>query len=103
MNVYFGNLTVKQLVDKCKLKSLTEEEIIELEKYRCNKANIEKDTFHIFDIPHWIHVNGKARDIVIDILGKYSKEFEIQYQVGEKEVTNEWCGRYYERGKRYKT
>lgn len=85
MNVYFGNLSVEALVERCKLKSITKEEIEILEKYRCNSAKVEKDKFHIFDIPHTIHCNGEATNVVIEVLSKYANEFDVPYNVEEIE------------------
>lgn len=83
MGIYLGNLSLENIEDRLQFK-LTEEEKEELNKYRCQHADIEKDTWHCFDIPFLIYCNGKAFDVVMKIFGKHQKEFKGQIQVGKE-------------------
>lgn len=84
MNIYLGNLTIKQLEDRCGCK-FEEADYKWLKEHRQDNAEIKvKDKFHIFDIPFMIQTGEGISKEIIDILSKYNnkKTFKECLQVG---------------------
>jgi len=87
MNIRFGNLTIFQFEDRIGHK-LDEEDKNWLKEHRQDNAqHIEKDRFHIFDIPFSIVVGSEISDELVKILIKYNdlKPFENSLQILESE------------------
>ena len=84
MNIYLGNLTIRQLEDRCGCK-FEEEDYKWLKEHRQDNAEIKtKDKLHIFDIPFIIQTGEDISKELINILSKYNnkKPFKECLQVG---------------------
>ena len=82
--MYLGNMSIKELEERCKI-TLTENERKILEELREDtiwkvKGN---NKIHIYDIPFLIECgNAEARKTVIDILMPYSGQIKAKLGVG---------------------
>ncbi len=83
MNVYLGNLTVKQIEQRLGIE-FSEAERAELAAtHHMGASNIPKGKWHCFDLPFIIACGGHdfaAR--VRDILTPYASRFNCQIEVG---------------------
>ena len=72
MQVRFGNLTISKFEDRCGCK-FEKEDYEWLKQHRQDDAqHIEKDRFHIFDMPFSIIVGENIQDKLVEILTKYN-------------------------------
>lgn len=74
MTVYFGNVSVDKLEERCGWK-FSEEDKKWLNDHRQTSANnIGKNEFHIFDLPFFIQVGEDISDELVEMLTKYNNE-----------------------------
>ena len=72
MELRFGNLTISKFEDRCGCK-FEKEDYEWLKQHRQDNAqHIEKDKFHIFDIPFSIIVGNNIQNKLVEILTKYN-------------------------------
>ena len=50
MEIYLGNLSAKQIANRLSIK-MTDEDITEMESFRCYEADVNMGSWHCFDIP----------------------------------------------------
>jgi hypothetical protein len=83
MNIYLGNLTVKQIEKRLEIE-LTENERTELESCReevCDKVR-GHDVWHCYDVPFEMVVGSKqAADTVYKVLFPYSSKMKCALRV----------------------
>ena len=81
MGIYLGNLSAKQIADRLSIK-MTDEEIAEMESFRCHEADVKMGRWHCFDIPFTCACGCMEAAIkVIDIMQKYSSDMKGQFQI----------------------
>lgn len=88
MKIYLGNLTIRQLEDRCGCK-FEEKDYEWLKEHRQDNAEIKtKDKFHIFDMPFMIQTGEDISKEIINILSKYNdkKPFKECLQIGIVEI-----------------
>jgi len=87
MNIYLGNLTVEQFIERCKLTGMEEEDKIFINEHRQSDADIKSgsDKLHIFDIPFTVITgNQKLAAEFVKRMGKYDFSNSPQLQVAYK-------------------
>lgn len=94
MAIYLGNLSTKQMADRLGIV-MTDEDIAEMEDFRCHKADVEMGKWHCFDIPFVCACGGMEAAIKVrDIMQKYAFEIKTEFEIAlaiddRKEVRNE--------------
>lgn len=79
----FGNLTVKQIVDRLGI-ALKDNEREQLESYRQDVADVKDPSkLHIFDSPFGVACGPKIVRKVIEILQPYSDSMKVSVSVYE--------------------
>ena len=83
MNIFLGNLSVKQIETRLGI-TLTEKEKTELENNYCRSANnIPPGKWHCFDIPFMILCSDKETAVKVrDLLAPYSNQMEEPIKIG---------------------
>ena len=81
MGIYLGNLSAKQIADRLSIK-MTDEDITEMERFRCHEADVKMGRWHCFDIPFTCACGGMEAAIKVrDIMQKYSSDMKGQFQI----------------------
>lgn len=86
MQVRFGNLSIEEF-EKRIGQELSKEDKIWLEEHRqSNAQHIDKDRFHIFDLPFCIITGSDISSNLVSLLQKYydKKSFKESLQVLEE-------------------
>ena len=81
MAVYLGNLSTEQIAERLSIK-MTDEDITEMESFRCHEADVKMGSWHCFDIPFVCACGGMEAAIKVrDIMQKYSSDMKGQFQI----------------------
>ena len=88
MGIYLGNLSAKQIADRLSIK-MTDEDITEMERFRCHEADVKMGRWHCFDIPFMVLCGDiETCQTVCEILRPYSGVMKgqlcISWQKGEE-------------------
>ena len=92
MNIYLGNLTIRQLEDRCGCK-FEEEDYKWLKEHRQDNAEIKtKDKLHIFDIPFMIQTGEdiskvKNREKNWTTIDGILANLEAYYRIGKMSIS----------------
>ena len=90
MAIYLGNLSAKQIAERLSIK-MTDEDIAEMEGFRCHEADVKMGSWHCFDIPFVCACGGieaaiKERDIMQKYSGDMKGRFQISLAIDDRQA-----------------
>ena len=81
MSIYLGNLSAKDIANRLQIK-ISDEDLAELESFRCQNADVEMGKWHCFDIPFTCACGGMEAAIMVrDIMRKYRGEMKGSFEI----------------------